>query len=238
MTTHGESCTTLRVKPRLYIGNLNYSSWSLRPWLCLQWAGVDFDETLIELDQEGYGEARIAEVLAVSPSGRVPVLQLDRTTIWDSLAISEWAAENSRANPLLPQDAPLRAQVRSATAEMHSGFAALRRDLPMNIRRRCSASGLPAETLADIARIDAMWSGLRKAHEARGPHLFGARSMADAFYTPVATRFRTYSIRLSPAAQAYCDTLLADADFRAWEQRVLTTLAKPFSRARTDELFR
>ncbi len=224
-------------KPLLYLGNPNYSSWSLRPWLCLKWARVDFDEQFIELDAPGYGDAKIAAVLAVSPSGRVPALHVGDTVIWDSLAIAEWAAEQASGEPLLPADQLLRAQVRSATAEMHSGFAAVRRDLPMNIRRRCTARGLPAETLADIARADALWSGLRAAHASDGPHLFGRRSIADAFYTPVATRFRTYGIKLSALAQAYCDTLLADTAFREWEGRVLAAPAKPFSRATTDTMY-
>ncbi len=224
-------------KPVLYLGNPNYSSWSLRPWLALKWAGIDFNEQFIELDAPGYGESKIAAVLAVSPSGRVPALRIGDTVIWDSLAISEWAAEYPGAAPLLPVDRVLRAQMRSATAEMHSGFSAVRRDLPMNIRRRCTARGLPAETLNDIARIDALWSGLRAAHASDGPHLFGRRSIADAFYTPVATRFRTYGIKLSASAQGYCDTLLADHAFREWESRVLADPAKPFSRATTDTIY-
>jgi glutathione S-transferase len=218
----------------LYFGNRNYSSWSLRAWLCLRWAGIAFDETVIELDQPGYGGDGVADVLAVSPSGRVPVLDLGAARIWDSLAIAEWAAENHRAAPILPEESLLRAQVRSAAAEMHSGFAALRRDLPMNIRRRCSASGLPRETLADIERIDRMWSDRRRAD---GEFLFGRRSLADAFYVPVATRFRTYSIALSAKAQAYCDTLLSDGAFRQWEAAVLAEPAKRFSRANFDELY-
>jgi glutathione S-transferase len=120
---------------------------------------------------------------------------------------------------------------------MHAGFGGLRRDLPMNIRRRCRASGLPPDTLRDIARVAAMWAELRVRHGAQGPFLFGARSLADAFYLPVATRFRTYAIALSPAAQAYCDTLLADAAFREWEARARAEPAEPFSRARTDSLY-
>jgi glutathione S-transferase len=227
--------------PVLTIGNRNYSSWSLRPWLCLKWAGVAFDEHRVELDQPGYGEDGIADVLAVSPTGKVPVLRLGDTTIWDSLAIAEWAAEQGAARSgaarLLPEDALRRAQVRSACAEMHAGFSAVRRDLSMNIRRRCTATGLPADTLRDIARIERLWSGLRAAHGARGPWLFGERTMADAFHLPLATRFRTYGIALSPPSAAYAATLLGDTALRQWEDALLAEPARPFTRAPIDALY-
>jgi len=221
----------------LYMGNRNYSSWSLRPWLALSWAEIAFTESVIELDQPGYGSNQIAAVLAVSPTGKVPALRVDGQIIYDSLAISEWAAENTRAAPLLPADSVQRARVRSAVCEMHSGFAALRRDLTMNIRRRCKAYGLPPETLSDIARVDQLFVEARREHAAQGPYLFGARSLADAFYAPVATRFRTYAIALSSEAQAYCDVLLNDAAFLLWEQRVLAEPQMPFTRANHDALY-
>jgi len=167
----------------------------------------------------------------------VPVLHADGAVIWDSLAIAEWAAEYPGAEPLLPVDRTLRALIRSATAEMHSGFPAIRRDFSMNIRRRCKAYGLLQETLDEVARVDALWSGLRAAHGAEGSYLFGRRSMADAFYTPVATRFRTYGIALSKPAQAYADALLTDAAFREWENLVLAEPARPLTRAPTDKLY-
>lgn len=223
--------------PHLHIGNRNYSSWSLRPWLCLRWADIAFDETLIELDQLGYGAEGIAAVRAVSPSGKVPALRVGATTIWDSLAIAEWAAERGSPGALLPADRERRAMVRAACAEMHSGFPALRRDLPMNIRRRCVATDLPDDTYRDIARVEQLWGTLRAAHVADGPWLFGARSMADAFYLPVATRFRTYGVALSGAAQAYIETALADVAFHEWEERVLSEPAVRFSRAPIDALY-
>ena len=225
------------MKPLLYVGNYNYSSWSLRPWLCLKWAGIGFDETRIELDQPGYAEGGVADVLAVSPSGKVPVLHLGAARIWDGLAIAEWAAEQPGATPIWPKDPLARAEARSVAAEMHSGFSALRRDLPMNIRRRCRASGLPEETLRNIARIDGLWSELRERHAKAGAFLFGPRSVADAFYVPVAARFRTYATALSPAAQAYCDALLADTAFLDWERKALAEPGKPFSRAEIDGLY-
>lgn len=225
------------MRPHLYIGIRNYSSWSMRPWLCLKWAGIDFDEALLDLDQPGYGTQGLASVLAVSPAGKVPALHVGGTVVWDSLAIAEWAAEQPGAKPLWPKESLLRAEARSVTAEMHAGFSGIRRDLAMNIRRRCTATDLPPETLRDIARIDSLWSGLRKRHRQTGTFLFGDRSIADAFYTPVATRFRTYAIGLSSEAQAYCDTLLADAAFKQWEKKALAEWKAPFSRAALDEAY-
>lgn len=201
----------------LYIGNKNYSSWSLRPWLILKWAKIPFEERLIRLDQPGYGEQRIQEVVGVSPSGRVPCLHADDLVVWDSLSIAEWAAETYPAAALWPADKKRRAEARSVAAEMHSGFANVRRDLSMNIHRRIATPDLPAETRAELDRLDAMWKNLRERYGADGPWLFGARTIADAFYAPVATRMRTYGVALSPASQTWCDAVFADPDFRAWE---------------------
>jgi glutathione S-transferase len=219
-------------RPTLYIGNKNYSSWSLRPWLALRWAGIGFDEVLIPLGGPGYGKSQIPEVRAVSPSGRVPALQLEGGTIWDSLAIAEWAAE--QAPELYPADPLPRALCRAAVAEMHSGFAALRRDLSMNIRRRVSAHPWAEDVRADIERAVELFGDLRDRFGDAGPWLFGARSIADAFYTPVATRFRTYGVSLPPASQAYVDTLLGDPDFRSWEA---AAEVEPWQIPATDSLY-
>jgi glutathione S-transferase len=201
----------------LYIGNKNYSSWSLRPWLCLRWAKIPFTEKLIRLDQPGYGKQAIAEVAAVAPNGRVPALNASGLVIWDSLAIAEWAAEEAPQARLWPEDRRLRAEARAVVAEMHSGFSAVRRDLSMNIRRRVHVKEWPADTAAELARLDALLGGLRARFQGAGPWLFGARTIADAFYAPVATRVRTYGVTLSTAAQSYCEAVFADADFQAWE---------------------
>ena len=202
----------------LFIGYKNYSSWSLRPWLVLRWGGIPFEERVLRLDQPGYGRQEIAEVKAVSPNGTVPALDADGATIWDSLAIAEWAAEQVAPGVLWPEDPALRAQARSAACEMHSGFAAVRRDLSMNIHRRLDAQpDWPDDTRRALARIDELWRGLRERHAHLGPWLFGRRSIADAFFTPVATRLRTYAVPLSTIATAYRDTLLSDPDFLAWE---------------------
>ena len=224
------------MKPELFVGNLNYSSWSLRPFLALTWAGIEFELREIDLDQPGYGGDGIAELRALTPTAKVPVLRVGQITVADSLAISEWAHETGTA-PLYPADPLARAQVRAVVAEMHAGYPGVRRDLSMNIRRRCVAHGLPAESEREIRRLDELFAGLRAAHASAGPHLFGARTLADAFYTPVATRFRTYGIPLSSQAQSYCDTLLADAAFVEWESRVLAQPVRGFSRSNTDQLY-
>ena len=224
------------MKPELFVGNLNYSSWSLRPYLALSWAGIEFDLREIDLDQPGYGSDGIDAIKALTPTAKVPVLRVGEITVADSLAISEWAHETG-VLPLYPAEALARARVRAVVAEMHSGYTAVRRDLSMNIRRRCVARDLPAETEREIRRLDDLFATLRAAHAAEGAHLFGARTLADAFFTPVATRFRTYGIALSPLAQAYCDTLLADAAYLAWEARLLAQPARAFSRSNTDQLY-
>ncbi|MEQ1931630.1 MAG: glutathione S-transferase [Parvularculaceae bacterium] len=220
----------------LFVGPRNYSSWSLRPWLALKWAGIAFETRVLDLDAPGYGERRIADVVKASPGGTVPALHTGALKLWDSLAICEWAAEQAAPGALWPKDADQRALARAVSCEMHSGFAGVRRDLSMNIRRRCEAKGLPEDTLRDIARIEEIWTERRWAARAEGAHLFGARSIVDAFFTPVATRFRTYGVKLHAAAQEYCETLLADAAFREWE-RLADAEWKPFLRADTDRLY-
>jgi glutathione S-transferase len=201
----------------LYVGNQNYSSWSLRPWLVLTWGGFDFETRLIRLGGAGYTKRKIPEVLAVSPGGTVPVLHADGEVIADSLAISEWAAE--RVPLLWPRDPVARAQARSAVCEMHSGFGALRAKAPCNIRRRAEPRTFGDDVQSDVARIDALWTALSSRFGAEGPYLFGATpTIADAFFTPVATRFRTYRIPVSAASQRYADTLLADPAFKRWEE--------------------
>lgn len=206
--------------PILYIGNPNYSSWSLRPWLCLRWAGITFEERLLSLKQEGYGRGEIAEVLSVSPAGKVPALHDGDTRIWDSLAIAEWAAE--QAPGLWPENAADRAVARSATCEMHSGFPDLRDQLPMNIERRCRSRDLREGTQRDIRRVLALWEELRANYHEQGPWLFGTRTIADAFYAPVATRFRTYAIDIGPGAEAFTQALFSDPDFLEWEAKPIT----------------
>ncbi|MEM7765193.1 MAG: glutathione S-transferase family protein [Pseudomonadota bacterium] len=201
--------------PTLYLGPRNYSSWSLRPWLVLRWGNINFEEQFIALDQPGYGRGQIVAVKAVSPNGKVPALQHNGTTIWDSLAISEWAAEQNAE--LWPHDPAVRAVARAATAEMHAGFEGIRREMPMNIQRRKTHDQWSEDTERDLSRLFELWQNCRTTYADVGPWLFGTRSIADAFYTPVATRLRTYDIGLDDVCQAYVNTLLQDQDFQAWE---------------------
>lgn len=202
----------------LVIGNKNYSSWSLRPWLAMKMAGLDFDEVRIVLDRP---ETR-AEILRYSPSGRVPCLIDQRAdgdlTVWDSLAICEYVNEAYAGGSLWPADLAARARARAIVAEMHAGFAALRQHLPMDIRARLPGRGAGSLALAEVAdqvgRIEAIWTEALAA--SGGPFLFGAFSIADAFYAPVATRFVTYGVALPPALSAYSDRLLGLAPMRDW----------------------
>jgi glutathione S-transferase len=203
--------------PILFIGNKNYSSWSMRPWLALKWGGIAFEERIIPLGGEGYGQSQIREVRAVSPSGRVPALHVDGAVIYESLAICEWAAE--QAPSLWPADALVRAQARSAATEMHAGFPSVRRDMSMNVRRRLNFTpDWPADTRADLAQLFALWGNLRARFKSDGPFLFGRRSIADAMFAPVATRLRTYAVDAPPDARAYCDAIFADDAFQEWER--------------------
>lgn len=206
-------------KPVLHIGNKRLSSWSMRPWLVLRKAGIDFDENLVPLDQDETHET----LRALSPAATVPVLAAGEVTIWDSLAIAEWAAERTPA--LWPADADLRARARAVTASMHSGFAALRRDLPMDLQRPVGGTDVSVQAWRDIEAVFAMWDSCPRGGDG---FLFGDWSIADAFYTPVATRFRTYAIDLPAEAQAYVDLLLSDAEYLAWEKAGLAeTLHAP-----------
>jgi glutathione S-transferase len=186
----------------LVIGNKNYSSWSLRPWLAMKVHGVAFDEKRIHL----YAPDSKAQILRHSPAGKVPILKDGDTTVWDSLAILEYLAER---NPRLwPRDASERAKARSIAAEMHSGFAKLREHMSMNVRKRYPGKGRTPEVLADIARISAIWA------QAKGPFLFGEFTAADAMYAPVVLRFRTYGVE--GPNRRYMDAMLALPAMREW----------------------
>jgi glutathione S-transferase len=206
----------------LAIGDKNLSSWSLRPWLVLKRTGAPFRERVIRLDRQDTA-ARIREV---SPTGQVPALRTDDAmTVWDSLAISEFLAERFPDARLWPERADARALARAAACEMHAGFAPLRKEHPMNLKRRTLRAPSP-EVAANLRRLATLWCELRERFGADGPWLCGTWSIADAFYTPVATRIRTYGLDLAAhgdygAAQAYADTLLTQPDFLAWEADAL-----------------
>jgi glutathione S-transferase len=220
--------------PVLFIGNKNYSSWSLRPWLALKWGAIPFEERIIPLGGEGYGRSQIKEVRAVSPSGRVPALHVGDGVVYESLAICEWAAE--QAPSLWPADPIARAQARSAASEMHAGFFALRRDMSMNLRRRLEVEqDWPSDTREDLAQLFALWGDLRARFGGDGPFLFGQRSIADAMFAPVATRLRTYKVSAPQAAQAYCATIFADSAFQEWER---AAEAETWTIEQTEKLYR
>lgn len=200
----------------LVIGTKRWSTWSLRPWLALKRSGLAFTETLVELRQEN--NASEAEIRAHSPSGLVPVLKDGGLTIWDSLAICEYVAE--KAPGLWPADPVARALARAAAAEMHSGFASLRGECPMALEAEPKPTELSPATQKDIRRIVTVWSEMLGRFG--GPFLAGEWSIADAFYTPVATRFRTYGVKLSDygdsgAAGEYGQRLLETPEFLEWE---------------------
>lgn len=199
-------------RPVLVIGNKAYSSWSLRPWLLMKHAQIDFDEQRIALYQSDTRE----KLLRHSPAGRVPVLLDGELTVWDSLAICEYLAEKHPEKQLWPADVRARAHARSICAEMHSGFASLRSQMPMNVRARMPGRGRSPEVLADIKRIEAMWNDCRARFGSQGPFLFGRFSIADAMYAPVVTRFDTYGVGLSGAAAAYLDSIRRLPELQAW----------------------
>lgn len=207
----------------LLIGDKVWSTWSMRPWLALKRTGTDFKETLIRLRQETSELTGDAAAAAGSPSRLVPVLKHGDLAVWDSLAICEYLAEQFPAARLWPEDPARRALGRSACAEMHSGFQSLRGECPMDLARTTRME-VSAATAKDVRRIVAMWNDLLVRFG--GPFLVGDWSIADAFYTPVATRFRTYGLRLSdfgdggPAA-AYAARLLQTPEFLEWEAGAL-----------------
>lgn len=200
----------------LVIGTKAWSTWSMRPWLVLKRTGAVFSETLIPLREDGVTQPAIA---AHSPSGLVPALKVDGETIWDSLAICEFLAERFPDANLWPTDPIDRALARSAASEMHAGFASLRGECPMALNAEPHHASLSAATETNIRRIVRLWSDLLA--RSSGPFLCGEWGIVDAFYTPVASRFRTYGVRLSDygdlgRAGAYCERLLETPEFIAW----------------------
>ena len=205
---------------QLIIGDKNWSSWSMRPWLVLKRAGAQFDERLVRLNREDT-PAMLAQA---TPAGLVPALKEGELTIWDSLAISEYAADRFPDARLWPADIERRALARSAACEMHSGFRSLRGELPMDLARREHKTLTPI-TQTDVRRVVTLWNSLRRRYR-DGPFLVGDWSIADAFFTPVATRFRTYGVLLSDygddgTAGAYAEVLLQQPEYLEWERGAL-----------------
>jgi len=200
----------------LVIGNKNYSSWSMRPWLALRAIDIPFEEVVIPLYTDNPADKQ--RILSFSRSGKVPSLVDGDITVWDSLSIIEYAAERFPQARLWPEDRAMRAHARSISAEMHSGFMPLRNECGMNLHRPIGAIALSADAKANIARIEEIWRDCRQRYGSRGPFLFGEFTGADAMYAPVVHRFRTYAIEVGAEAKAYMGTMMALPAFREWTE--------------------
>jgi glutathione S-transferase len=201
----------------LVIGNKNYSSWSMRPWVLMKQLGIPFDEVKLRFNSQEWD----AQIERWSPSRLVPVLWRGDHSVWDSLAIMETLNEWYSDKAVWPRDDKARALARSAAAEMHSGFRDLRSSMPMNIRGSHPGKGMSPEVQANIDRIEHLWTEARGRFGAGGPFLFGAFSAADAMYAPVVMRFKTYAPKLSPECARYCEAMLAAPGVRAWIDEAL-----------------
>lgn len=209
---------------QLYIGNKNYSSWSMRPWVLLTGAGIPFEEKMVRFDSFDAQSAFKSVVAAINPVGKVPVLVDDGFAVWDTLAIAEYLADRFPEKRLWPADAHARARARCVCAVMHSGFTALRNHCPMNIEASLPEAGRivwrdQAGVRADIARLEAMWTALLAEHG--GPMLFGDFGIADAYFAPVCSRIRTYALPVSPTVAAYVDRVHQLPAVQAWVQQAL-----------------
>jgi glutathione S-transferase len=211
----------------LVIGNKNYSSWSFRPWIALRTAGIPFEEVVIPLYEPGSKE----RILSFSPAGKVPVLIDGDVRVWESLAIMDYLAERFPQAELWPKDAAARAHARAIAAEMHAGFAPLRRHCPMNMWRPVKARELPPEVAANVKRIEAIFTECRERFGQGGVFLFGAFGAADAMYAPVVSRLHTYGIAVGPAAEAYKRAIMA---LPAWAEWRAAALKEPWVMANTE----
>jgi glutathione S-transferase len=201
----------------LVIGNKNYSSWSMRPWVLMKQLGIAFDEVKLRFHSPEWD----AQIERWSPSRLVPVLWRGDQSVWDSLAILETLHEWYPDKGVWPRQEKARALARASSAEMHAGFRDLRSNMPMNIRGSHPGKGMKPEVQADIARIEALWSEARQRFGDGGPFLFGAFTAADAMYAPVVMRFRTYAVKLAPESARYCEAMLGAPGVRAWIDEAL-----------------
>ncbi|MEN8641710.1 glutathione S-transferase family protein [Pseudomonas sichuanensis] len=205
----------------LIIGDKLYSSWSLRGALALELAGAPYEETLVKLNQPDTRQ----RLLAFSATGKVPLLKTEHGVIADSLAIAEYLNEQHPDARLWPEDVASRAQARSACAQMHSGFFALRGAMPFDLSRDQALENMPLDVQVDIDRIVALWSECRLQAKDQGPFLFGRPTLADAFFAPVAVRLRTYRVEVPAEAAAYIETIYQWPAFQAWQQAGLAERA-------------
>jgi glutathione S-transferase len=199
---------------KLVIGNKNYSSWSMRPWLALRAGNIAFEEVFIPLYTENPADKD--RILSFTRSGKVPCLIDGDVTVWDSLSIIEYVAERFPDAGLWPDDRAARAHARSISAEMHSGFLPLRNECGMNLHRPIRAIALSADARANVARIEQIWNECRARYGKSGPFLFGGFGAADAMFAPVVHRFRTYAIEAGPVAKAYMEAVMAHSAFAEW----------------------
>ena len=213
----------------LTIGNKAYSSWSLRPWILLTHFDIPFDETVIPLDQP---ETRAA-IAAVSPNGKVPVLDADGLVISESLAIMEFIAESFPDLPIWPPERAARATARALSSEMHAGFQALRQACPTNFRREPKPIPIGPEVRADVDRIETAWRDARRRYGQGGAFLFGAFSAADAMWAPVVNRFHAYAIEVLPETRAYMEAVMA---LPAWQSWIAGAMSEPWHMAPYDAL--
>jgi glutathione S-transferase len=207
--------------PTLVIGNKCHSSWSLRPWILLRQLGIAFEEVLIPFTDPIDTPEWKAEIRKYSPAAKVPALVDGDVAAWDSLAIMEYVAELRPDLPVWPRDKAARAMARSISAEMHSGFSALRSACPMNLGKKYAPRDRGPAVQKDVARIGEIWRTARERFGAGGPFLFGAFGAADAMYAPVVTRFDTYAVPVDPACRAYMDAVLGTAAFQEWRTAAL-----------------
>jgi glutathione S-transferase len=208
---------------KLYVGNKNYSSWSMRPWVLMRQAGIEFDEVFVRFDSFAPDSTFKRQLAGISPTGRVPVLEVmidgDRQRIWDSLAIAEYLAERFPERGLWPEGSAARALARCVTAEMHSSFQGLRSSFPMNIEARLAEVGArmlleQPQASADLARIGQIWKDCLDA--SGGPFLFGTFGIPDAFFAPAVMRIRSYGLPLDPVCAGYADRVVQAPGVAAW----------------------
>ncbi|MFY8104967.1 MAG: glutathione S-transferase family protein [Ramlibacter sp.] len=226
---------------KLHIGNKNYSSWSMRPWVLMRQAGIPFEEVMVRFDSFEPGSTFKATLASVTPTGKVPVLTDGDLVVWDTLAIAEYLAERFPQRALWPVDVRARARARSVCAEMHAGFGALRSHCPMNIEALLPEVGQriwreQAGVRADVERLTAMWTGLL-AQYPQGGFLFGAFSIADAYYAPVCMRLATYALPVTPEVAAYAQRVRALPGVQAWiegalAERDFLDFEEPYRKAR------
>jgi glutathione S-transferase len=211
----------------LLIGNKNYSSWSFRPWIAMTVAGIPFTEEVISLDAEDFK----ARVTKISGSGKVPALLDGDVRVWETLAILDYLAETFPQAGLWPAERAARAHARAIAAEMHAGFTALRRECAMNMWRPVMARELTPQALADVSRIEAIWTDCRTHFGAGGPFLFGGFGAADAMYAPVVSRFHTYAIKVSAVTRAYMEAVMG---LPAWQEWRAAALKEPWVLAKDE----